>query len=146
MWSRFKAEDALVARPGDRWFPDRAGTVFDEQEGTGRRDHRQLDVLPLAGPRRRRSSRAKFWAEVDGFVTARERRYLVAADAGLPTPQDTASHLVSPTAWRETAQLHLHDGTTEDDRAELAALLERAATELPGPVRARPRHGGRRRP
>jgi hypothetical protein len=74
---------------------------------------------------------AAFWVEVDGFAT-RERRYLVAADADLPGPEDTAPHRCKPTAWRETAQLHLAEDTTEEDHKELVALLERAGSELPG--------------
>jgi hypothetical protein len=75
---------------------------------------------------------AAFWTEVDSFVTARERRYLTAADAALPEPEDTAAHQCDATAWRETAQLYLEPGTGEAERAALQRLLERAGTELPG--------------
>lgn len=72
-----------------------------------------------------------FWSEVDDFAT-RERRYLMAADADLPGPEDTGPHRCRPTAWRETAQLYLAESVTEADRKDLVALLERAGSELPG--------------
>jgi hypothetical protein len=75
---------------------------------------------------------AAFWSEVDSFATARERRYLTAADAALPEPEDTAAHRCDAAAWRETAQLYLEPDTSEPARAALEALLERAGTELPG--------------
>jgi hypothetical protein len=75
---------------------------------------------------------AAFWTEVDGFVTARERRYLTAAGTTLREPVDTAPHPRDATAWRETAQLYLRPDTSEPGRAALEAALERAATELPG--------------
>ncbi len=73
-----------------------------------------------------------FWSELDSFVLKRERHYLVPADAALPGPEDTTAYRCQPVAWRETAQLYLKGDITEAERAAFAALLERAATELPG--------------
>lgn len=73
-----------------------------------------------------------FWAELDTFVLARERHYLVPADAALPGPEDTTAYRCQPVAWRETAQLYLKNDITAAERAAFVALLERAATELPG--------------
>ena len=73
-----------------------------------------------------------FWNEVDSFVLRRERHYLAEGAEILPVPQDTRNFQLSPQAWRETAQLYLRDGITDSDRAGLAALLGRAASELPG--------------
>lgn len=73
-----------------------------------------------------------FWAELDSFVLKRARHYLVAADTALPGPEDTTAYQCQPGAWRETAQLYLKDDITDGERAAFVALLERAATELPG--------------
>lgn len=88
-----------------------------------------------------------FWVDIDAFVHRRERHYLVAGDSTLPAPEDTSPYVVEPCAWRETAQLYLRPGISAAERAGLVALLERAATELPGVSRAElgqnfvPEHG-----
>jgi len=75
---------------------------------------------------------AAFWSELDGIVLNRERHYLVPGDDDLPGPEDTKPYLCRPAAWRETAQLYLEQDVDETARAGFAALLGRAATELPG--------------
>lgn len=79
---------------------------------------------------------ADFWAEVDSFATSRERSYLQDPAVVLSEPEDTGPLQVQPTSWRETAQLYLRDDLSDADRASLAVLLERVATELPGMVTA----------
>lgn len=73
-----------------------------------------------------------FWAEVDSFVTRRDRHYLVPADSALPEPEDISSYAVEPRAWRETAQLYLRPGLSETEREAFTGILDRAQDELPG--------------
>ncbi|WP_408898865.1 Dabb family protein [Nocardioides sp. R1-1] len=72
-----------------------------------------------------------FWAAVDALVVARSRQYPLAPDALPPAPEDTSGLAAEPTAWRETAQLHLPAGAGEAQLGALAAVLARAV-ELPG--------------
>jgi hypothetical protein len=73
-----------------------------------------------------------FWSELDSFVLKRERHYLVPGADTLPGPEDTEPYQCRPGAWRETAQLYLKGDITDAGRAAFVALLERAATQLPG--------------
>ncbi|MBM0128011.1 Dabb family protein [Pimelobacter simplex] len=73
----------------------------------------------------------QFWADVDDLVVSRARTYLVAPDQVAPAPADTRAHAVTPTRWRETAQLYLPAGAGEAELGALASVLARAA-ELPG--------------
>ena len=75
---------------------------------------------------------ATFWADIDGIVHARERHFLVDGAAPLPEPQDLAPFRVEPQAWRETAQLYLHEDLSDAARSEFATLLADAARALPG--------------
>lgn len=71
------------------------------------------------------------WAAVDGLVASRSRTYALPPDAVGAEPTDTTGYDVTPTAWRETAQLYLDPGSGEAGLGALAAVLARAA-ELPG--------------
>jgi hypothetical protein len=75
---------------------------------------------------------AAFWREVDAFVIARERCFLVSADAQLPGPQDVSAFLASPTQWRETAQLYLREGRPAEDINAFEIELADACATLPG--------------
>jgi Stress responsive A/B Barrel Domain len=77
-----------------------------------------------------------FWAEVDSFIADRERLYLAPADTALPGPEAIGPHYVRPTAWRETAQLHVHPDTSDEERDHLMTVLDDAAAALPGLVTA----------
>ncbi|TNM50189.1 Dabb family protein [Nocardioides albidus] len=72
-----------------------------------------------------------FWGAVDDLVVSRSRHYLVGPDATAPAPEDSEPYAVTPTAWRETAQLYLPHGAGEAELGALAAVLARAV-ELPG--------------
>jgi hypothetical protein len=73
----------------------------------------------------------QFWGDVDALVVSRARTYLLAPDQVGPAPADTRSDTVTPTRWRETAQLYLPAGAGEEEMAALATVLARAV-ELPG--------------
>lgn len=73
----------------------------------------------------------QFWADVDALVVSRARTYLMAPDQVGPTPTDTRPDAVTPTRWRETAQLYLAADAGEAQVGALAAVLARAAG-LPG--------------
>ena len=74
---------------------------------------------------------AAFWAEVDALGGRRER-VVISGDEVLPAPGDVAAHAVTPSLWRETAQLYLHEDADGATREHLEAVLGDAAARLPG--------------
>lgn len=72
-----------------------------------------------------------FWTAVDEVVVSRRRTYALPPEAIVGEPTDIGPDAVTPTAWRETAQLYLAPGAGEVEVGALLAVLARA-TELPG--------------
>ena len=76
---------------------------------------------------------SRFWDAVDALCESRTREYLSEDTAGvLPQPVDTREWSIATRGHRETAQLSVKDGLTEEQRRTLESLLQEAATQLPG--------------
>lgn len=75
---------------------------------------------------------AAFWAEVDRRVQTRERVYLLPVDAVAAAPESLDALSIQTRGHRETAQLALKEGLDETAVAELEAVLNQAAEQLPG--------------